>query len=269
MIGFSLLVAFALGALHALSPGHGKTVVGAYLVGSRGSSRHALFLGLVVTATHTLGVYALGFVTLAASEYVLPERLIGWMSLASGALVVAIGASLAASRLGVALGVKSHHGHGHHHAGGHHGDRAHLHDHHQHPRGHDQEYTHVHGHSDHDHLPLAADGSALSWKALLALGVSGGLLPCPSALVVMLGAISIGRIGYGLLPIVAFSAGLAAVLSGIGLALVYSRELFGRLSLDGRLARLAPIGSALVILAAGLAMVAQSLSQVGILRTWA
>src|SRR5262249_29266423 len=90
----SLLVAAALGALHALSPGHGKTVVGAYLVGARGTARHALFLGLVVTATHTLGVYALGLVTLTASRYVVPERLFPWLSALSGLMVLGIGASL-------------------------------------------------------------------------------------------------------------------------------------------------------------------------------
>src|SRR5437870_7078170 len=83
----SLLVAAALGALHALSPGHGKTIVGAYLVGARGTARHALFLGLVVTATHTLGVYALGLVTLTASQYIVPEQIFPWLGAASVILV--------------------------------------------------------------------------------------------------------------------------------------------------------------------------------------
>ena len=113
-------------------------------------------------------------------------------------------------------------------------------------------------------MHLTADGTPLGWRGLLALGVSGGLLPCPSALVVMLGAIALGRIAFGLLLIVAFSAGLATVLTAIGLALVYARGLFERLPLDGRLARFAPVASALVISAAGLAIVLEALARIGL-----
>jgi len=243
----SLLVAAALGALHALSPGHGKTVVGAYLVGTRGTARHALFLGLVVTATHTLGVYLLGILTLTASAYVVPERLFPWITAVSGLIVLAIGASLAASRLQTALA--GHAGAHHHHADNH----THL-----HPQ------DHHHGHDHHAHAHLPPDGTPAGWRSLLALGVSGGLLPCPSALVVMLGAIALGRVAFGLLLIVAFSAGLAAVLTTVGLVLVYARHLFDRLPLDGRLARFAPVASALVISLAGLVIVAQAIAQMGV-----
>ena len=229
----SLLVAALLGALHALGPGHGKTIVGAYLIGTRGTARHALFLGLVVTATHTLGVYLLGVATWGASAWVVPERLFPWIGVLSGLLVVGIGASLVRSRLEAALAE---------HAGGHH--------HHDHGDG--------HGHS---HLPP----DALGWRSLFALGVSGGLLPCPSALVVMLAAISLGRIGFGLVLIVAFSAGLAGVLGAIGLVFVYARSWFARLPVDGRFARYVPVASALVISAAGLLIVANALSQMGLL----
>src|SRR5207249_4643352 len=213
----SLLVAAALGAFHALTPGHGKTVVGAYLVGARGTARHALFLGLVVTATHTLGVYVLGLVTLTASHYIVPERLFPWLSALSGMIVLGIGASLMIARL-AAVGEHTHH---------------HL------------DHDHPHPHPDHDHgHSHSVPAGAIGWRSLLALGVSGGLLPCPSALVVMLGAIALGRIAFGLALIVAFSAGLAAVLTGIGLALVYVRGIFARLPLDGRFARYVPVASA-------------------------
>jgi nickel/cobalt transporter (NicO) family protein len=236
-----LLIAALLGALHALTPGHGKTIVGAHLVGSRGTWRHAVLLGLVVTATHTLGVYALGAGTLIASAWVLPERLLPWLSAVSGLLVVAVGASLLRSRLETALHGHTHeHGHGHHHH-------------------HDHDHDHEHGHS---HLPPA--GTSPSLRSLVALGVSGGLLPCPSALVVMLGAIALGRTGFGLVLILAFSAGLAAVLTGIGLALVYARGMFDRLPLDGRLARYMPVASAAVISLAGLAIVAEALLRIGV-----
>jgi nickel/cobalt exporter len=236
----ALLLAAVLGAFHALTPGHGKTIVGAYLVGSRGTWRHAVFLGLVVTATHTLGVYALGAATLAASAWVLPERLLPWLSAVSGLLVVSVGTSLLVQRLETAtLG----HAHAHHH----HGPGGHTHD-------------HGDGH-DHEHAPPA--GMEPTLRNLLALGVSGGLLPCPSALVVMLGAIAIGRTAFGLVLILAFSVGLAAVLTAIGLVLVYARGLFERLPIDGRLARYMPVASAAVISLAGLVLVVEAIARIG------
>src|SRR5439155_814719 len=123
---------------------------------------------------------------------------------------------------------------------------------------------HHHDHGDghgHSHLPP----DALGWRSLFALGVSGGLLPCPSALVVMLAAISLGRIGFGLVLIVAFSAGLAGVLGAIGLVFVYARSWFARLPVDGRFARYLPVASALVISVAGLLIVANALSRTGLL----
>ena len=227
----ALLVAAALGALHALTPGHGKTIVGAYLVGSRGTWKHAVFLGLVVTATHTAGVYGLGAATLLASAWILPERLMPWLSAASGLLVLGVGASLVRERLGVAV-----HEHG--------------------PHG-----THHHDGHGHTHVPPLDRAPTLG--NLIALGVSGGLLPCPSALVVMLGAIALGRIAFGLALVIAFSTGLAAVLTAIGLVLVYARGLFERLPLDGRFARFAPVASAAIISLAGLALLVEALSQIG------
>src|SRR5262249_41670430 len=149
---------------------------------------HAVFLGLVVTLTHTIGVYLLGLGTLAASAWVVPERLYPWISVLSGLLVVAVGSSLVTSRWRGALAHAHHdhhHGHDHHHANGHHHD----HDHHHHHHHHGDE--HGHGHS---HLP--PPGTPVTVRSLLALGISGGLLPCPSALVVMLGAIAVHRIAF-------------------------------------------------------------------------
>jgi len=231
-----LLLAFLWGAGHAFSPGHGKTVVGAYLVGSRGTARHAVFLGVTVTITHTLGVFALGLVTLFASRYVVPERLFPILTFVSGALVAAIGVSLFVQRLRAALGVPDH---------------AHDHDH-----AHDGDPTlpHSHGGRMHSHLPPGADGSAITWRSLLALGISGGLLPCPSALLVLLSAVALHRIGYGLLLVVAFSIGLAATLTGIGLAFVYAGGLLNRWKPDAAshpLVRILPVFSALVITVVG------------------
>jgi ABC-type nickel/cobalt efflux system permease component RcnA len=271
----TLLAALGLGAVHALSPGHGKTVVAAYLVGARGTPRHALFLGLTVTTTHTLGVFALGFVTLYASQYILPEQLYPWLSVLSGVIVIGIGAALLRQRIN-GLRIRSHHHHDHSHDHDH--DHHHSHDHdHSHDHSHDEHdhhhgFGHSHGPGTHTHLPPGADGSPITWRSLLALGISGGLLPCPSALVVMLSAISLGRVGFGLLLIVAFSLGLAGVLTAIGILFVHGGRVFTRLSRQRRLTRFAtgirlvPVLSALFVTTAGLVITAQALSQAGLIR---
>src|SRR5690349_20463610 len=252
LVLLGLLFAVVLGAAHALSPGHGKTVVGAYLVGSRGTARHAAFLGLTVTVTHTAGVFALGVITLLASAYVVPEKLLPILSLISGGIVVAIGLSLFVRRLRASLGFALHHDHAHDH------DREHHH--------HDGDPAQPHSHRGrvHSHLPPGADGSPITWKSLLALGVSGGILPCPSALVVLLAAISLHRVGYGLFLVFAFSVGLASVLTGVGLAFVYAGRLLKSHGTLGRLSKILPIASAFVITCAGLAISYQALGQAGI-----
>src|SRR5262249_37389289 len=213
------------------------TVVAAYLVGSRGTPMHALFLGATVTATHTAGVYALGLVTLFLSQYIVPERLYPVLEIISGLLVVGIGAWLFGRRLLAVLWP----GHGHHH--------------HHHHHAHDHEHEHAH-HHDHEHGPVGL-------RSLVALGVSGGLLPCPEALMVLLITIAAHRVLFGLLLIVAFSTGLAGVLVGFGLLLVFARSLFQRLNVSSGLApRVLPVASAAVIVVAGCVITAQALPQV-------
>lgn len=277
----ALLAAFGWGAAHALSPGHGKTIVGAYLVGSRGTAKHALFLGLTTTITHTAGVFALGLITLFASRYILPETLFPWLSLLSGLLVVAIGLSMAWSWFSRFMrdGQASHghhdhsqHGH-HHHAHDHSHDHGHSHD-HDHDHGHDHDHSHDHEHHhDHNHAGLhthdgihyhshdvpGQDGEPVTWRSLLALGISGGLLPCPSALVVMLGAIALQRVAFGLVLIIAFSLGLAGVLTAFGLALVYAGQLFARMPESTRYLKAMPVASALVITVIGAGITWQAL----------
>ena len=223
----SLFVAMFWGAAHALTPGHGKAIVAGYLVGSRGRPRHALLLGLIVTATHTAGVFALGLVTLLLSRFIVPERLYPWLTLASGLLVVGVGAVVLAGRV---RSGRRHHHHHHHHNG--------PHDH------------------EHPHEPGYGRGG------LLGVGVAAGLLPCPSALVVLLSAIALHRIGFGLALIVAFSLGLAATITTIGLLAVLARRAFGRISLDGRLVRALPAASALVILVVGVGITVNALPEV-------
>jgi ABC-type nickel/cobalt efflux system permease component RcnA len=242
VIVLSLLIAFMLGAGHALTPGHGKTIVGAYLVGSRGTAKHAAFLGLTVTVTHTIGVFIMGLIALFASKYILPETLFPWLGTISGLLVVGIGVSLFLKRLRSARGGAIEHSHSHTH------EREHTHD----------------GVHYHTHLPPGADGSPVTWKSLLALGISGGMLPCPSAIVVLLSAVALGRIGFGLLLIVAFSIGLAGVLTGIGLMMVYARRFFERFKTTGPMVRWLPVASALVVTIAGAVIAFQAFLQTGI-----
>lgn len=216
MFFFALAVSFGLGALHALSPGHGKTIVAAYLVGARGTARHAFLLGGIVTASHTIGVFLLGFITLSLSKYIVPERLYPWLGLLSGLGIVLIGFSLFRKRW-QAMG-KDHddHDHSHPHAGDHHHD-----------------HDHAHGHS---HAP--------TFSGLLGLGITGGIVPCPSALVVLLSAIAFHQVGFGLVLILAFSAGLAATLVAIGLLMVYLGGMMARFNHFGPLRRLLPVLSA-------------------------
>src|SRR5207249_456761 len=217
----SLAAALFWGAAHALSPGHGKTIVSAYLVGKRGTPRDAVLLGAIVTVTHTIGVFALGLVTLALSQWIVPDRLYPWLNLVAGVAVLGVGLAVLRTRAREWLHERAHrHGHGHHH------------------------------HHDHAH--------DLSRRGLLAVGISGGILPCPSALVVLLAAISLHRVAFGLVLIVAFSAGLALAVTAVGLAAVLARSALGRVRFDGRLVALLPAASALVIVLAGVAMPARA-----------
>lgn len=220
---FLLLAALGWGALHALSPGHGKAMVAAYLVGTNGTSRHAVTLGAVVTITHTIGVFALGLVTLLLAQYVLPEDLYPWLTLASGLMILAIGIAVLRTRLGhhraqQAHGLQHEHQHGHHHG----------------PHGH------------HHDVP-----ETITRKGLIAMGASAGLIPCPSGLVVLLGAVAQHQVALGLLLILAFSVGLAATLTALGLLVVHARRVTTRLRVPQRLVTALPAASALLIVGLG------------------
>ncbi|WP_305785701.1 urease accessory protein UreH domain-containing protein [Symbioplanes lichenis] len=212
----AVLLALLLGAAHAALPGHGKTVMAAYLAGSRGRPRDALLVGATVTATHTAAVLVLGLVlTLAAG--VAGELVLGWLGLVSGVLVAAVG--LGALR----AALRHRHQHKHHH--------EHHHDH------------------DHEHGPG-------KW-GLAGLGVAGGLVPSPSALVVLLGAVALGRTVFGVLLVLAYGLGMAATLTAAGLVLVRVRDRF-----SGRLVRwsaVAPPVTAALIVVVGLGLSGRAL----------
>ena len=243
VLSIGMVAGFAMGAVHALSPGHGKTIVAAYLVGTRGTVRHAAFLGLMVTFTHTITVFFLGFVTLFLSRYVLPERIYPVLGVASGLAITWIGASLFWKRLRAARGIA---------APTHHDDHAH------------DGGAHTHDHGDgpvRSHMP---EGD-VSMASLAALGASGGLVPCPSALVLLLSAVALGRIALGLTLLLAFSAGLAVVLMAIGITVVYARHWIpdGGRAAGHRVFRYLPVASAVVIVCVGVIMTGVAL---GVIR---
>jgi nickel/cobalt exporter len=245
----ALAVAVGLGAFHALEPGHGKTLVAAYLVGSRGTAKHALLLGLIVTAAHTTGVYLLGAVTLYASRYIVPERLYPWLGVVSGVMIAGLGLVLLVRRY---LGKDEFFTHTHHHHAAHsHGTDGHHHHHHHHG---DEHHHHQHG-------------RPVSLRELLTLGISGGIIPCPAALVVLLSAVSLQRIGFGLLLIIAFSVGLAAVLIAVGMLMVYARQFMFRFQGEGRIVtRWLPLASSTFMVIFGVGLTWQALASAGLIR---
>ena len=243
-----LMVAFGLGIAHALAPGHGKTLMAAYLVASHGRARHAAGLGLAVAVSHTIGVAALGVVTLAASRAFRPEVAYPYLSLVSAGIVLVIGSGLL-WRAGRTRR-RSHPGHGHDHS-------------HMHGDSHDHGHDHGHGH-DHHHGALPS----LTWRSLAALGLAGGLVPSASAVVLLLGAVGLGRIELGLAMVALFGAGMATALVGAGLAVLGARRaglrlLAGR-SWGRRLVHAAPLVMGALVALAGLVMTVEAIRRIAV-----
>jgi nickel/cobalt transporter (NicO) family protein len=244
-VAFGILavgLAVGLGAIHAFAPGHGKTVMAAYLVGQRGTVRQAALIGLTVTTTHTAGVLALGIV-LSASTSLAPETIYPWLGLASGLMLAGIGVGLWRRAVRRPLVAASHAHAGHSHGGHSHGGHTH-----------DPGHSHDHGSS------FALEKAPVEWRSLVPLGLAGGLVPSPSAIVVLLGAIALGRAWFGVVLVIAYGLGMAVTLTGAGLVLVRARGMIEhRLSTpglgSGRLVALAgalPLLTAACIVAAGL-----------------
>jgi ABC-type nickel/cobalt efflux system permease component RcnA len=247
------LIAAGLGALHALEPGHGKTIVAAYLVGSRGTAKHAVFLGIIVTGAHTAGVYLLGAITLYASKYIVPDQLYPWLGMISGIIIAVLAAYMMLRAWTGEAGDHRHEiGSNHSHWFSSLRNRNAIRDDSQVP-------------GDRDSPPPTQAKKAVSLTQLLTLGITGGIVPCPAALVVLLGAVSLHRVGFGLFLIVAFSLGLAAVLITIGLSMVYARQFLARWKSDGPIVkRWLPIASAGCMLLLGLAIAVRAFLTTGI-----
>ncbi len=280
----ALVVSFVLGGLHALTPGHGKAIVAAYLVGSKGRVIDAVFLGIVVTITHTFSVIVLGVVMLVAQGFA-PEDIVPWLSLFSGVLIVGIGAWLLTRNMKqyYSSGAESQ-AHGHHHPHPH--DHSHAHDHshdHDHPHAddhdhghddhshddshdddhghsHDDALTHSHGGRTHSHAPPERTG----FLGLLSLGISGGIVPCVDALIGLLFAISLNKLVWGLIILCAFSLGLAAVLVAIGILMVLAKPVIERFTGEGVWLQRLPMISAAVVILLGALLVFKAFNTIGI-----
>lgn len=245
LVIFALLVSFVLGGLHALTPGHGKAVVAAYLVGTRGRIIDAIFLGLVVTFTHTFSVITLGVILLVTKNQFAQQDIVLWLSLISGLLIVGIGGWLLAKNMkqyysGKANSAADDHSHSHTH--------EHIHSH-----------SHGHGHS-HSHVPSERTG----FWGLLTLGISGGIVPCVDALIGLLFAISIDKLTWGVVILCAFSLGLAAVLVAIGILMVMAKPIIQRFTGEGIWLKRLPIISATVVIVLGAVLVFKALINVGV-----
>ncbi len=289
----SLLTAVVIGAGHALTPGHGKTLMAAYLVGSRGSSVHAVGLGLSVAVSHTLGIFALAFVIVGAGSVLPPDVVYRVTPVIAGASIVAIGGwmlvnevrrrrarrAVLAAAVAVAADPHEHaradapggHAHGAPDGDGHGAPDAPDHGHAHEPEaahGHDHPHDlapvpgeHSHGGVGHSHLP-PADGT-LSWRGLFVLGLAGGLIPSTSALLILLGSIAAGRPAFGLILVVAFGLGMAAVMTGVGLTMILARTRLDRMpsrSSLGRLATAAPLVASVAVLSLGLVLTWQAVA---------
>lgn len=225
LVATMVAIAFGVGAVHALGPGHGKTVIGAYLIGTAGSMRDAVGVGAAVSIMHTASVLTLGLLVLSVERMLAPERIYPLLGLASGAIALGLGSALLWSRIGAARSERRHHGHDH-----------------PHPHSHD------------------GGASPVSRRGLAALALSGGLLPSPSALVTLLAAVSVGRTTLGVLMIAAFSIGLAASLIGVGIVSLRAKDVAER-RLTSRVAGLLPIASSAAIVATGVFLMVRGATQ--------
>jgi nickel/cobalt transporter (NicO) family protein len=246
----AIVVSTGLGAVHAASPGHGKTLVAAYLVGSQGELRQAIWLALTVAVTHTAGVFILGLITLTAGEFLVPETVVAWLAVASGVIVIILGGSLLRNaRRGRPPAEAHDHGHAHPHG-------------HSHAHGHDHAEDGAHDHG----VPFQARSPRpLTRRSAIALGLAGGLVPSASALIVFLLALTVGRLAFGIVLIVAFGVGMALVLGGVGFAVVVARRAqlrathrWSRNPLVGRVTAALPLLSGLAVLATGIVVTVQA-----------
>jgi len=249
------LGAIALGALHAFEPGHGKTIIAAYMIGTRGRAWDGILLGFIVTFTHTFSVIILGVVARILSRSYSETELHGWLGLVSSIIILTVGFWMLKQRL---TGKSGHHhfhmyGRGHHHNHDHtHNHHTHNHDHHSHVHDHDQGHKHMHHVHPHEHSYAPQKPAPFSKWNLLLLGISGGLIPCPAAIATLLAAIGAGRIAQGLTMAIFFSLGLGLVMMTIGVVLSQTGRFIENLGSNQEFSRRMGIVSACIISVLGL-----------------
>jgi ABC-type nickel/cobalt efflux system permease component RcnA len=234
-IGLLLLVAFLFGAAHAFTPGHGKTLVAAYLVGESGTVRHAVILGIATTVAHTGSVIAVAAVLWAVYGNTVPAAAQGTLQFVAGLLVIAVGLWLLLRR---ATGQSDHfHLFGHHH-------------HHGHSHGHGHSHTHD---PIHHHPPKRGKAKTpLGWGRLVLMGLGGGLVPCWDAVLLLVAAGAMGRLGFALPLLFAFSLGLGVVLVLLGVSVVYAHRAGQTRFKDSRWFRMLPVVSAVLLVGIGI-----------------
>ncbi len=262
----AIIVAAGLGAWHAVTPGHGKTLMAAYLVGSRGTPIHAVGLGLSVAVSHTIGIVVLAMLVVGASSVLAPDVIVRTTPVIAAVSIVAIGGWMLisearrrrAARASRALVPDPAHAGAHAHPHDHDEGHAHPHDHELHQAHEDAGALageHSHGGVRHSHLP--PQGATLSWRGLFVLGLAGGLIPSTSALLILLGSMAAGRPAFGLVLVIAFGLGMAGVMTGVGLAMVFARSRLDRMparSSLGRLASAAPLLASVAVLGLGVVL---------------
>ena len=278
----SILVAAALGAGHALTPGHGKTLMAAYLVGSRGTVLHAVGLGLSVTVSHTLGILVLALLVTGAEALLPADVVVRTVPLVAALGFVAIGAWMVISEIRRRRSAPPH---VHDHDAHTHDPIEHDHPHdaaHEHPHPHEHDHEPELDHADHepDVRPVAAAAlehshggvrhrhglpvqGTITWRSLFALGLAGGIIPSTNALIILLGALVAGRAAFGVVLVIAFGLGMALVLGGIGVALVLVRGRLERLPSSPRVSGIltnAPLVASVLVLGIGLWLTAQALT---------
>lgn len=295
------VAAFFLGAAHSLEPGHGKTVVAAYLVGSRGRNIDAIVLGLVVTFTHSFSIILLGLLAKFSARYLSEQEIHAYLGIVASLIILGIGLwmlrqrwiclrdpSRAHDHFHLFGHSHSHHGHPHNHDHGHehshspghdhdhHHDHSHghshahdasdhVHDDHGHASGDDHGHDHgnAHGHSHNHQGPghhQPAGDKPLGPLGLILLGISGGIVPCPAALAILLASVSVGQVAKGLAMVLVFSIGLAACLVAIGLAVVNGVKATKRFLDTERYAPKIAFASALIVTLIGIVTMYTSIS---------
>ena len=245
LLGLGLLLAGGFGAVHALGPGHGKTLMAGYLVGSGARVRQAVAVGGAVAVMHTASVLGLGVLVMSLERTFRPELVYPWLGVGSGLVAVGLGALLLVRRLGVWSD---------HRPGTVRTEHAHV----EAPHGSHAAESHDHGLGAHSHA--TPEGPVLSRRGLVALAVAGGILPSPTALIVLLSAVSLHRVGFGLALIAAFSVGLAAALVVVGLVTIRARDAVAD-RMSSRLGRVIPVVSSAAVVIVGLVLTFRGIAQ--------